>query len=69
MDIRAGGKGYDEFVRRAIEEDDVRYIRGRVSRVYERGGKLIVRGADTLLGGTTGRIQADMVVLARWCCQ
>jgi len=64
MDIRAGGKGYDEFVRRAIEEDHVNYIRGRVSRVYERNGKLIVRGADTLLGAQQVEIESDMVVLA-----
>jgi heterodisulfide reductase subunit A len=64
MDIRAGGKGYDEFVRRAIEEDDVKYIRGRVSRVYERNGKLIVRGVDTLLNALQVEIEADMVVLA-----
>ncbi|MFZ1976524.1 MAG: CoB--CoM heterodisulfide reductase iron-sulfur subunit A family protein [Bacteroidota bacterium] len=64
MDIRAGGKGYDEFVRRAIEEDNVNYIRGRVSRVYERNGKLVVHGADTLLGAQQVEIEADMVVLA-----
>jgi heterodisulfide reductase subunit A len=64
MDIRAAGKGYDEFVRRAIEEDHVQYIRGRVSRVYERNGKLIVKGADTLLGAQPVEIEADMVVLA-----
>ncbi|MDP4292650.1 MAG: 4Fe-4S dicluster domain-containing protein, partial [Bacteroidota bacterium] len=64
MDIRAGGKMYEEFVRRAIEEDDVKYIRGRVSRIYERNGKLIVKGADTLMGGKPIEIDADMVVLA-----
>jgi heterodisulfide reductase subunit A2 len=64
MDIRSGGKMYDEFVRRAIEEDDVKYIRGRVSRIYEEDGKLIVKGADTLLGHKTVEIKADMVVLA-----
>jgi len=67
MDIRAGGKSYDEFVRRAIEEDGAVYIRGRVSRIYKRGGKLVVVGADTLLGGTGGgrvEIEADLVVLA-----
>ncbi|MFB3903736.1 MAG: 4Fe-4S dicluster domain-containing protein [Acidobacteriota bacterium] len=64
MDIRAGGKMYEEFVRRAIEEDGARYVRGRVSRIYERGGKLIVKGADTLLGGQPIEIQADLVVLA-----
>ena len=64
MDIRSGGKMYDEFVRRAIEEDDVKYIRGRVSTIYEEDGKLVVKGADTLLGHRTVEIKADMVVLA-----
>ncbi|RUQ31239.1 MAG: CoB--CoM heterodisulfide reductase iron-sulfur subunit A family protein [Candidatus Competibacteraceae bacterium] len=64
MDIRAAGKNYDEFVRRAIEEDGVKYIRGRVSRVYEEDGKLVVKGADTLLGGRPVEIKADLVVLA-----
>jgi heterodisulfide reductase subunit A len=39
MDIRAPGKGYDEFTRRAQEDYGVRYIRGRVSRVYPKGKK------------------------------
>ena len=64
MDIRAAGKDYDEFVRRAIEEDETKYIRGRVSRIYEEDGQLIVKGADTLMGGEAVEIKADMVVLA-----
>ncbi len=64
MDIRSAGKNYDEFVRRAIEEDGAKYIRGRVSKVYEKKGKLIVVGADTLLGAQPVEIEADMVVLA-----
>lgn len=64
MDIRAGGKNYEEFVRRAIEEDHVNYVRGRVARVYEKDGKLIVKGVDTLLSGQQVEIEADMVVLA-----
>jgi heterodisulfide reductase subunit A len=63
MDIRAAGKGYDEFTRRAIEEDDAGYIRGRVSKVYQENGKLIVRGVDTLLGKPV-EVAADLVVLA-----
>jgi heterodisulfide reductase subunit A len=63
MDIRAGGKGYEEFVRRAIEQDGARYYRGRVSKITEEHGKLIVRGADTLAGMPV-TIEADMVVLA-----
>ena len=64
MDIRAGGKQYEEFVRRAIEDDGVNYIRGRVSRIYEKNGKLIVNGVDTLLNAMPVEIEADMVVLA-----
>jgi len=63
MDIRAPGKGYEEFVRRAVEEDGAVYLRGRVSRIYREDGKLIVYGADTL-SGTKVEIAADMVVLA-----
>lgn len=64
MDIRAAGKNYDEFTRRAIEKEAAKYIRGRVSNIYEKNGKLIVRGADTLLNGIPIEIEADMVVLA-----
>jgi heterodisulfide reductase subunit A len=64
MDIRAGGKQYEEFVRRAIEDDGVNYVRGRVSRIYEKNGKLLVNGVDTLLNAMPVEIEADMVVLA-----
>lgn len=62
MDIRSPGKGYDEFTRRAQEEYGAKYIRGRVSRIYPKGKKLVVKGADTLLG-TQVEIEADLVVL------
>ncbi len=63
MDIRAGGKNYDEFVRRAIEQDGAKYHRGRVSKITEENGKLIVRGVDTLANEPI-TVEADMVVLA-----
>lgn len=63
MDIRCGGKRYEEFHRRAVEHDGAIYLRGRVARVYEKGDKLIVQGADTLTGSQI-EIEADMVVLA-----
>ncbi|HOZ48798.1 MAG TPA: CoB--CoM heterodisulfide reductase iron-sulfur subunit A family protein [Candidatus Hydrogenedentes bacterium] len=63
MDIRAGGKNYDEFVRRAIEKDGAKYYRGRVSKITQENGKLIVRGTDTLVGEPI-TVEADMVVLA-----
>ena len=58
MDIRSGGKRYEEFTRKAIEDDGAMYLRGRVSRVYEKDGKVVVQGADTLeriAGGHRGR--------------
>jgi len=63
MDIRAGGKGYEEFVQKAQNEYGVIYLRGRVSRIYEKKDKLIVKGADTLSGRQV-EIEADLVVLA-----
>ncbi|HEY3411657.1 MAG TPA: CoB--CoM heterodisulfide reductase iron-sulfur subunit A family protein [Armatimonadota bacterium] len=63
MDIRAAGKGYEEFTRRAIEEDGAVYMRGRVSRMYRDGDVIKVVGFDTL-GGEPVTLDADMVVLA-----
>ena len=63
IDIRAGGKGYEEFVTRAMEEDDTVYIRGRVSKVFSRDGRIMVWGVDTLTGSKVD-IAADMVVVA-----
>jgi heterodisulfide reductase subunit A len=63
MDIRSGGKSYDEFVRRAIEQDGARYHRGRVSKITRDDGQLVVRGVDTL-AGVPVTVRADMVVLA-----
>ncbi|MGC7847586.1 4Fe-4S binding protein [Desulforudis sp. 1088] len=62
MDVRTAGKGYEEFYQRTLNDGAV-YIRGRVSKIFQNGDKLIVRGADTLLGRPV-EIEADMVVLA-----
>lgn len=63
IDVRAGGKGYEEFVNRAQEEDGVVYLRGKVSKIFRQDDKLIVKGADTLSNRTV-EIAADLVVLA-----
>ena len=63
IDNRAGGKGYEEFLRRAIEEDQAQYIRGRVAKVFQERGKLVVRGENSLIGMPV-EVEADMVVLA-----
>lgn len=64
IDIRSGGKGYEEFVARAQEEDKVVYIRGKVSKIFQdNNGELVVWGADTLLGKQI-EIRCDMIVLS-----
>lgn len=63
IDIRSGGKGYEEFVQRAVEEDGVLYLRGKVSKIFQEKNKIKVWGVDTLSGKDV-EIDADMVVLA-----
>ena len=63
IDIRSAGKNYEEFIQRAMEEDGVLYIRGKVSRVFSQDGKVIVWGTDTLSGRPV-EVAADLVVLA-----
>ncbi len=68
IDIRAGGKRYEEFYKRLCEEG-TRFVRGKVAEVTdmaeddEEEGKLIVRAEDTLLGETL-RVPVDMVILS-----
>jgi heterodisulfide reductase subunit A len=62
MDVRAFGKGYEEFYDR-VKREGVIYRRGEPSEVYRRGEKLVVLAEDTLLGKPI-EIEADMVVLA-----
>ncbi len=63
IDVRTDGKMYEEFYQRGTEEDGIIYIRGRVSKVFRDGEKIMVWGSDTLTGKQV-EIAADMVVLA-----
>ncbi len=63
IDIRAGGKDYEEFALRAQQEYGALYLRGRISKIYPQDGKLIVCGEDSLIGRPV-EIAADLVVLA-----
>ena len=68
IDIRAPGKGYEEFYHRLLNEG-VNFVRGRVAMVTgatrhgEPEGKLIVQVEDTLIGEQR-RIPVDMVILS-----
>jgi heterodisulfide reductase subunit A len=63
IDMRTPGKGYEEFYKKSQRDAGAVYIRGRVSKIYEKGNQLIVRGADTLTGEQI-EVEADLVVLA-----
>ena len=62
IDIRAYGKGYEEFYAR-VQKDGVIYKRGLASEIYKKGDKLVVKAEDTLLGEIYEE-EADLVVLA-----
>jgi heterodisulfide reductase subunit A2 len=62
MDVRAFGKGFEEFYDR-VRREGVRYIRGNPSEIYKRGDKLVVRAEDTLTA-TPLEHETDMVVLS-----
>jgi len=62
MDVRAFGKGFEEFYER-VQKERIVYRRGNPSEVYRKNGKLVVRGEDTLLGEPF-ELEADLVVLA-----
>jgi heterodisulfide reductase subunit A len=62
MDVRAFGKGFEEFYDR-VRAEGITYRRGNPSEVFRQGDRLIVRAEDTLLGRTV-EVPADLVVLA-----
>ncbi len=64
IDVRAPGKNFDEFYRRAVEQYGVHYIKGMVGKVTPLAdGTLDVQGSDLILDRQV-HIKADMVVLA-----
>jgi heterodisulfide reductase subunit A len=62
IDVRAFGKGYEEFYDR-VRKEGIIYRRGSVSEIYKRRGRLVVRAEDTLSGQPVA-VEADLVVLA-----
>lgn len=64
IDLRAFGKAYEEFYKRA-QMEGVRYIRGKVAEIVEdsKSNNLILRAEDTLLGALV-EAEVDLVVLS-----
>jgi len=64
MDIRAFGKGYEEFYKAAKEDYGVKFIRGRPSEVMEgENNDIMIRVEDTLLGKIL-EVELDILVLS-----
>ncbi|MFH0896241.1 MAG: CoB--CoM heterodisulfide reductase iron-sulfur subunit A family protein [Bacteroidota bacterium] len=62
IDMRAFGKGYEEFYER-IREEGIHMIRGKTAKIEESGKKLKLRGED-MEGGKLLEQEMDMVILA-----
>lgn len=62
QDIRASGKGYEEFYARARDQG-VRFVRGLAAKVLPAENGLVVRAEDTI-AGTPVEEKFDLVVLA-----
>ena len=62
IDMRAFGKGYEEFYER-IKSEGVHLVRGRTAKVEESNGRLLVRSEDITMDNLLEQ-EVDMVVLA-----
>jgi heterodisulfide reductase subunit A len=64
IDIRAFGKGYDEFYEQA-RGMGVHFVKGRVAQITENGnGNLVLQYEDIEAGGGLKQTEHDLVVLS-----
>ena len=64
MDIRAFGKGFEEFYKTSQEKYGIEFLRGRPAQIIENDDlTLTIRAEDTLLGKVT-EYTYDLVVLS-----
>jgi len=62
IDMRTGGKAYEEFYKR-LQSEGVTFINGRPAEIQPEGDKLIVHVEDRALGRQM-RLLVDMVILS-----
>jgi heterodisulfide reductase subunit A len=62
IDMRAFGKGYEEFFER-VKGEGIRVVRGRAARVEQNNGRLSIRAEDILRGEVVDQ-DADLVILS-----
>ena len=65
IDLRAAGKGFEEFYQRSLEMPELKYVRGRPSKIIEdpetKDVIVFVENGET---GQIGRFRVDMAVLS-----
>ncbi len=62
IDMRAFGKGYEEFLRR-IKHEGIQMIRGKTAKIEEAGSQLLLRSED-IMNNRLIEQKVDMVILA-----
>ncbi|MBN1853586.1 MAG: CoB--CoM heterodisulfide reductase iron-sulfur subunit A family protein [Pirellulales bacterium] len=62
IDMRAFGKGYEEFMER-IKAEGTNVVRGRTAQVSESNGQMLIKGED-ILRDRIIEIPVDLVILA-----
>ncbi|UCF63480.1 MAG: CoB--CoM heterodisulfide reductase iron-sulfur subunit A family protein [bacterium] len=65
IDIRAFGKGFEQFYQRALQEGNINFVRGKPSRLEEdpKTGDLIIL-SENVETGKTERLRTSMVILS-----
>ncbi|MDM8551483.1 FAD-dependent oxidoreductase [Desulfobacterales bacterium HSG2] len=67
MDIRAVGKGFEEYRNRGARKSGIRYIRSRVAEITENGDATPVVWYEDTLTREVRQVPADLVILATAC--
>jgi len=65
IDLRASGKGFEEFYQRSLEQGDIEYNRGRPAKIDEdeKTGDLLIHVEDTN-SGKINTLRSELVVLS-----
>ena len=63
IDIRAFGKGFEQFFQRAVEIGKINLVRGKPSKVTDENGRLIIQSED-VASGKSIKLETDMVILS-----
>ena len=64
MDMRAYGKGFEEYYRRAKEKEGINYIKSRPAEVLEEKNKNLIIFYEDIITRRPSQLEADLVVLS-----